>query len=173
MASTLQSKGEDKLKLNNEEIKAELLEILQYIDSIKKDDKQNRYKNAAVDGVLTPVIDNEVATMFDKMMFHTTSGRTAVIGMMELVNALKGALTYIVGTQINAIISYILDQTGRDAKSLSIAAAISFVLLIVLSIYNSFTSRYMISKLGGTDEIYEDTDDDLYVKKFKNRKKIE
>lgn len=167
----MQSKAENNLKASQEDIKTELQEILKYIDLIKKDDKQNRYKNAAVDGMISPVMDSEVATTLDKMIFHTTSGRTAVIGMMELGNSLKGALSYLVATRINTIINYILEQTETTAESLSIAAAVCFLLLIVLSIYNSFTNRYMISKLGGSDEIYEDTDDDLYVQQYKKSKK--
>jgi hypothetical protein len=116
-----------------------------------------------------PILENNIATKSEKLLYHSVVGRVAFHSMNKLNISIDSCLVYLLSLRLNAVIEYVLNNLGFSDHGLIIATIICFVLLVIHSIFTSIQRKMILEKLGDGD-IFEDTEEDILARTLNKKK---
>lgn len=134
--------------------------------------RTGRMLNNVYYNISQPLIENPIAKTIQKVTFHTTAGRSALVVWDKLNASIGSMLNYLFALRFNSAIDFMLDDLGRTANGIITVTVIIFVLVVLHALIDAVSKKIIDDQTNGRPELFEETFEDLMEKSKKQKRKI-
>lgn len=142
-------------------------EVVKYYSYLKSDNWTN-----LSDAIYDPIAKSAIGETAEKLMFHTTMGRTSLAAQVQLNSFIQNAMATLLGFRINSFISYVVSVSDIESEAQVTVLALVTAFTVLVIIATSQMNLYIQTKMSGNSIIAEDVVDEK-LKGLSEEKKTE
>ncbi len=158
-----------------EELRNELKEVVGTLHSVTKSQQAHNYASSIQEGLVVPLTENPLARISGKLIFHSTTGRFLMKGVVKFTVIMDMCLSWLLSQRIGVLIQIYLDRLEAITPGDTVISNntntvwVLFLLTYFVSAFSATVSQGIISQMGD-DNILEESEQSKMLRALKDVK---